>query len=295
MKRKYLSKMFAVAMTAVMVFGSNGLSALAADGTAATAPKDTEGNDITPSTGEATAEYDTTVQDSRWSVTNDDDATAATADTQADISIWAKVVEHGDYVYKVDIAWGAMKFEFNNQAGKWDTESHTYVAKDGGVSAEWTVDNYIDAENNLIEVENHSNWAVDTSFTYTHDGADFNTQKDSPNAVRGHFFLDNADAVTASKVLTGSATVEDALTGSLMLGHQDSSNATRYGGAAGGQELDGTPVVGVEAYTDGSCKRKVYFTFNGTPDIGSLGNEIKTDFTKVGVITVTITPTVVTP
>lgn len=287
MKRKFLSKMFAMTMATVMVFGSNGLSALAADGTAADAPKDGDG--IAPSTGKATAEYDTT-EDTGWSVTDDDDATAADADTQTDISIWAKVVEHGDYVYKVDIAWGAMKFEFNNQAGKWNTESHTYEATDAGVEAEWTVDDYIDAINNEIVVENHSNWAVDTTFTYTHDGAAFNAQQDSPDAVRGHFFLDNADAVMASKVLTGSATVVDALTDALTLGHQDAANATKYGGTVAGETLDGTQVSPVAENVDGSCKRKVYFTFNGTPDVGSLSEELKTDFTKVGVITVTIEP-----
>ena len=280
-----------MAMATVMVFGSNGLSALAADGIAADAPKGTEGGeDVTnPSTGKATAEFDTS-EDEDWRVTDDDDDKAAAADRQTDISIWAKVVEHGDYVYKVDIAWGAMKFEFNNQAGKWNTETHTYDATNAGVEAEWTEEGYIDEVNNLIEVENHSNWAVDTTFTYTHDGAAFNAEQNSANAVRGYFFLDNADAKTAAKVLTNSATVENALETALTLGHQDVSNATKYGGTIEGTTLDGTNVAAVGENAEGSCKRKVYFTFNGTPDIGSLSNELKTDFTKVGVITVTIAP-----
>lgn len=295
MKRKYLSKMFAMAMAAVMVFGSNGLSALAADGDEANAPQGTAAGDgVVVSTGEAIAEFDTT-EDAGWSVINDDDTDAAANDTTADISIWAKVVEHGDYVYKVDIAWGAMKFEFNNQAGKWNTDTHTYDPKDDNVEAEWTEEDYIDAENNLIEVENHSNWAVDTTFSYTHDGASFNTDTNSGDAVRGHFFLDNDAAVTASKVLTNSATVSNALTTALTLGHQDKSNATKYGGSVGGEELDGTNVPAVTAYEEGSCKRKVYFTFNGTPDVESLDDAIKTDFIKVGVITVTIVPWEETP
>ena len=287
MKKKLLSKMVALAAT-VLVLSSNGLTAFAADGTAATGPKgDTEA--AVQSTGAATAKWDTTVDESTWSVTNDDDGEAAATDTQTDISIWAKVVEHGDIVYKVDIEWGAMKFEFNNQAGKWNTDTHTYDA-DGGVSAEWTVEDYINEVNNQIKVVNHSNWAVDTTFSYAHEGTLFNSDASGADAVRGHFFLTNADAVTASKVLTGSATVENALTTALTLGHQDADNATKYGGTVDGEALDGTDIPAVAENADGSCTRYVYFTFNGTPDIANMDDALKTDFTKVGVITVTIEP-----
>ena len=79
------------------------------------------------------------------------DVDEANDKSSADISILAKVVEHGDIVYKVDIEWGAMKFEFNNQAGKWNTNTHTYDATAEGISAEWTVDGYINEENNEIK------------------------------------------------------------------------------------------------------------------------------------------------
>lgn len=279
MKRKYLAKMFAMAMAAVMVFGSNGLSALAADGTEADAPKDEAG--VKPSSGKAVAEREGDV----WKVTDDDDATAAENDSETNISIWAKVVEHGDYVYKVDISWGAMKFEFNNQAGKWNTEQHIYEAVEGGVGAEWTEDGYIDGTNNKITVVNHSNWAVDTNFTYNHEGTAFNKDSNSANAVRGHFFLENDAAKVAAKVLTDSARVDNALTEVLTLGHQDASNAVKYGGSVNGED-----VVQVTTNEEGSCERDVFFTFNGTPDSNDLDEAIKTDFTKVGVITVTISP-----
>lgn len=289
MKKKLLSKMVALAAATVLVLSSNGLTAFAADGEAATGPKgDTEAT--VQSTGAATAEWDTTVDESTWSVTNDDDDTAAASDTQTDISIWAKVVEHGDIVYKVDISWGAMKFEFNNQAGKWNTESHTYEETDAGVSQEWTVDEYIDAKNNKITVTNHSNWAVDTTFSYAHEGTPFNQDTTATDAVRGHFFLTNEAAVTASKVLKGSATVQSALTEKLTLGHQDADNATKYGGTVGGEALDGTDIPAIDTNAEGSCTRYVYFTFNGTPDIANMADALKTDFTKVGVITVTIAP-----
>ncbi len=291
--KKRLAKMVAMATATVLVLGSNSLAAFAADGDAATGPKgDTEAT--VQSSGAATAEWDTTVDASTWSVTNDDDAIAAATDTETDISIWAKVVEHGDIVYKVDISWGAMKFEFNNQAGKWNTETHTYDANNG-VKAEWTVKDYIDATNNKITVVNHSNWAVDTTFSYAHADTFFNADQNGADAVRGHFFLDNVDAVTASKVLTNSATVEKALTNKIMLGHQDKANKLNYGGEEAGNSLSEGAFDGVTPNAEGSCTKNVYFTFNGTPDFENMDDALKADFTKVGVITVTIEPTPTTP
>ena len=295
MKKKLLSKMVAMTTAMVLVIGGNSLTAFAADdGNAADAPKGETGTKA--SSGAATAAWDTTDDgQTGFNVVGDDDNTAADgADTSTDISIWAKVVEHGDIVYKVDIEWGAMKFEFNNQAGKWNTDTHTYDAN-GGVSAEWTVEDYIDEINNQIKVVNHSNWAVDTTFSYAHEGTLFNTDATGADAVRGHFFLTNDAAVTASKVLTGSATVENALTTALTLGHQDADNATKYGGTVDGEALDGTDIPAIVENAEGSCTRYVYFTFNGTPDIANMDDALKTDFTKVGVITVTIAPWENTP
>lgn len=289
MKRR-LAKMVAMATAMVLVIGSNSLTAFAADdGIAVTTPQGGEGTKV--SSGEATAAWDKTdVNQTGFNVVGDDDDTAADgADSSTDISIWAKVVEHGDIVYKVDIEWGAMKFEFNNQAGKWNTDTHTYDAKNG-VKAEWTVDKYIDEENNEIKVVNHSNWAVNTTFSYAHQGTLFNVDETGDDAVRGHFFLTNEAAVAASKVLKNSATVNNALTTALTLGHQDADNATKYGGTIVGEALDGTEIPAVAENAENSCTRYVYFTFNGTPDIADMADALKTDFTKVGVITVTIAP-----
>lgn len=284
--------MVALAAATVLVLGSNGLTAFAADdGTAADAPQG--GTGIKKSSGEAFATWDTTDKTKTdFNVVGDDDNTAADGtDTSTDISIWAKVVEHGDIVYKVDISWGAMKFEFNNQAGKWDPDQHTYVATEGRVGAEWTEEGFIDGINNEIIVENHSNWAVDAKFTYTHEGAAFNAEQGA-NAVRGHFFLTNDAAVTASKVLENSETVVDALESDdvLTLGHQDKSKKDMYGGTEDGESLSEGAFDGKDENTVGSCLRKVYFTFNGTPDIANMDEDLRTDFTKVGVITVTIEP-----
>lgn len=206
-------------------------------------------------------------------------------DHKADIGVNAKILEYGDVVYKIDISWGAMKFEYKNKTKKWDPESHEYVDNDlRDVSGEWLEDDYIDGENNKITVVNHSNAQVNASFAYGHD-LDLNTGKSlfnadpsDANAVRGHFFLDNDDAKTAAEVLEGSATVQNGLAGALTLGHQDALNAYGYGGDENSKGAEG------------SCERYVYFTFNGTPD-SNLEGAVIADFTKAGTITVTITPT----
>ena len=291
MKRKLFSKMAAMAMATVLVFGSNSLAASATEnnplvdiGKEATLPAgetaDPEDENARSSNGKAYAELDTTLGQESFKVVGDDDATTAEAtDDTTDISIWAKVVEHGYVVYKVDISWGAMKFEFNNQSGKWNTTTHEYDDT-GETTAKWTEEGFINGTNNQITVVNHSNAAVNATFNYAHVENAFNAAPDSDDAVRGHFFLDNAKAIEASKQLKGTnVAIEGELDEALMLGHQDASNPIGYGGGS---------VLENEA---GSHTRKVYFTFNGTPDIGALGDDIKTDFTKVGVITVTIAPT----
>lgn len=298
MKKNLLKKTVAFAVAAALIFGGSSISAFAADnGNAATTPKGAGGTK--DSSGVAYAVKDTTEGDAEFYVTGDDDNTAAgvKTDTATDIGIWAKVVEHGDLVYKVDISWGAMKFEFNNQAGKWNTQTHEYDAA-GGVSQEWTEAGFIDGTNNLITVVNHSNGAVDATFTYAHDGATntaFNTQqnREADSAVRGYFFWENVHAKAAAKNINDStaATVENELAASFMLGHQDATKLENYGGSANGQTLGGTEVPAVTANTTGSCTRNVYFTFTGKPDAALMTGAITTGFTKVGVITVTIAPT----
>lgn len=278
-KTKLLKKFMPLVLAAIMATGMS-MNAMAAnvnaDGTEVTAPHDGE-QQAGESYGAAifTAEPDTdgTVT---FAVTDDDDAVAAPADTDADINVWAKVTEHGDIVYKIDIEWGSMKFEFDNQTKTWDPDAHQYVdVTDDDGAKEWVVDGYIDGTNNKITVTNHSNAVVNAGFAYAHvlsnTSSLFNSNASGADAVRGHFFTDNANAVTASEVLTGSAAVcTGELTDTIVLNHRDDSNMTGYGG------------------NDGSYTDDVFFTFNGTADDG-LATSLA-DFKKVGVITVTITP-----
>ena len=196
-------------------------------------------------------------------------------DNVADINVQAKVTEYNAAVYKIDIAWGAMQFEFKNDANNWDPDTHQYVT-DEGTNKEWIIDGYVNGENNKITLTNHSNARVNATFAYAHVTDAFNTNPESADAVRGHFFLDNENAKTAAGLLKNSATVQNAMTQPLVLHHLDNKGLVDPGYYATHEENIGS----------------VYFTLNGTPDTAKV--EGYTDFTKVGTITVTITPTEIT-
>lgn len=201
-----------------------------------------------------------------------DDAVKKAVDNVADINVQAKVTEYNAAVYKIDIAWGAMQFEFKNDANNWDPDTHQYVT-DEGTNKEWIIDGYVNGENNKITLTNHSNARVNATFAYAHVTDAFNTNPESADAVRGHFFLDNENAKTAAGLLKNSATVQNAMTQPLVLHHLDNKGLVDPGYYATHEENIGS----------------VYFTLNGTPDTAKV--EGYTNFTKVGTITVTITPT----
>lgn len=195
-------------------------------------------------------------------------------DNVADIEVQAKVTEYNAAVYKIDIAWGAMQFEFKNDANNWDPDTHQYVTYNG-TNKEWIIKDYVDGENNKITLTNHSNARVNAEFDYDHVTDAFNADSTSANAVRGHFFLTNEAAVTAAGILENSATVQDPID-SLVLHHLDRDELVDKGFYA----------------TNGENTDSVYFTLNGTPDTAKVQGY--TDFTTVGTITVTITPTEIT-
>ncbi|MEG0321665.1 MAG: hypothetical protein RR606_05700, partial [Oscillospiraceae bacterium] len=136
-----------------------------------------------------------------WEVVNDDDAIAKATDIGADINVWAKVVDSGSKIYKVDLAWGAMKFEYKDSSGQWNTTTHKYEAAPDNTKG-WTEAAYLDGTNNKVAVTNHSNNAINAAFAYAMNGEKFNDANGLNNVV-GHFFDTNAKAVTASKVLDG--------------------------------------------------------------------------------------------
>ncbi|MBQ5884560.1 MAG: hypothetical protein IIW72_08525, partial [Clostridia bacterium] len=139
-------------------------------------------------------------------------------DNVANIEVQAKVTEYNAAVYKIDIAWGEMKFEFKNDANNWNPDTHRYETYDG-TNKEWIIKDYVDGENNKITLTNHSNARVNAAFAYAHEANAFNADSESTNAVRGHFFLTNVDAVTAAGILENSATVQNAISTPLVLQH----------------------------------------------------------------------------
>lgn len=281
MKKKLLSMLLAAVMVTAL-----SVPAFAVDGDEATAPKGETGTNVNASTGAATVSGDGTT----WNIANDDDSLAAADDHNgADINVWAKVVDSSTPTYKIDIAWGAMKFEYTSGEGTWDTTTHTYT---GGTGAgAWTEASYLDGTNNKVTVTNHSNHAVDAGFAFAFSTNFFNDTQTSDNAVVGNFFADNTKAVAASKVLTGThtggavadAAVSDKLTGSKVT----LDTADKYNSKKDATTTD--TATNVEA---GARPADVFFAFSGTPDQGK-GATLDT-FKKVGVITVTVAPNTAT-
>lgn len=213
----------------------------------------------------------------------DDDATPKATDVGgADINVWAKVIDSSTKIYKVDLAWGAMKFEFNSGSGQWDTENHEYTG--GGGTAEWTVTDYLDGTNNKIDVTNHSNNAIDAEFAYAMESQAFNDAA-SNDAVAGHFFKTNTEAMAGALILTGTynggtetAAVPDQLAGNkISLATADAYNSSAT-----------DPTDDTDNQLAGARTDSVHFAFSGTPDLGR-GAALQ-NFAKVGVITVTVAP-----
>jgi hypothetical protein len=208
-----------------------------------------------------------------------------------DIAVEARIIGEADTVYYVDISWGAMKFTFDFGDGTWNPATHTYIGSTSFTG--WAEDNtdimsagmdstpeaYLDGENNKIVVTNHSNDGIILEFEYAHDASV--TFNDDPaltaDYVEGGFYASNADAVTASEVLTGVLTDPD------------------YSGPTLADDGTGNPILIPSAvgydntdYASADLDFAVYFAYSGTPDADRVG-AIST-YTQTGTITVTITP-----
>lgn len=261
-------KKLAKLATITCLSASMSITAFAATGGEATSPA---GSGLAgASTGAGTISKDSGAADFTT-----DDGFDGTATDNTDINVWAKVTDKGTIVYKVDLAWGAMKFEYTSGSGVWDPGTHTYNG--GAGQAEWIETGYLDGTNNKLDITNHSNGGIDAGLAFSFAGTSFNATTTSDNAVVGNFFATNANAVTASKTLTGThnAGAPSPVTNSI--NKVQLLTADNSGSAAAGTET----------------KAQAYFAFSGTPDEGK-GAELD-NFKKVGVITVTIAPTVQAP
>lgn len=245
-----MKKLVSTAIALILIMALS-IPALAEDGVEPAAP--------TGGTATANSSNGTT-----WVVAGDDDAIISTSDTETNINVWAEVKDTGTKVYKVDLTWGEMKFEYNSGT-KWNVDSHTYTAVEG-ITAGWQTASYVNGTNNKITVTNHSNEAIEAAFAYAMTATNlFNADAtaSNPTHVVGNFFADNEKAVAASAVSTV-ANITDTLMNSKI----------PVASADDGTEI-GSPKTG-----------NVFFAFSGTPDTGTGAN--LDDFTKVGVITVTI-------
>lgn len=85
---------------------------------------------------------------------------AVTDDGGMGTDVQGKVIETDDTpVYKLDVSWGSMRFQFSAQKG-WDPDTHTYST---GTQGHWNAEDF-DGTNNGIIVANHSNADVEIDF-----------------------------------------------------------------------------------------------------------------------------------
>lgn len=275
MKKKSL---IAIGMAFCMTAGMTctAFAAVAGDGAGALNPVG-DGSSEQESTGKA---YMTSSDGTTFNTENDDDSDAKADDVGgADINVWAKVVDKGTKVYKVDLAWGAMKFEYNSGSGQWNTATHTYDNTGSG-AAIWTA-SYIDGTNNKLAVTNHSNNAIDAGLAYAMSNATaFNDTTTADDSVIGYFYADNDTALAGSQKLTNTFASGAAVANANAIAKLQLPTADEYTPKDG--STNGT------LQTAGARTTNTYFAFSGKPDEGR-GTTLDT-FKKVGVITVTVAP-----
>lgn len=202
-------------------------------------------------------------------VDGDDDDLDSSSDTegQNDIAVNAKIIKPGEY-YSVTVQWGNMQFVFD-RSGTWNPDTHEYVRTE---DENWDIDGYVDAVNNKITVTNNSNANVDVkaeySHTYSNSSTYFNADPTQQNAVYGYLFSTNEAARTCATITDSNA---------YNYSNVDSIDATW-------QTLDWYSSDDEEQ--TGTYETQYYFTFCGSPD-ETVSME---DWTKVGVITLTVTP-----
>lgn len=237
---------------------------------------------------------------------DDDSVTRDSDDVAADIGVWAKVNVTGSIVYKIDINWGDMKFEYRNTDQVWNPATHLYETSNA--TAGWVIDGYVNGTNNEVTVWNHSNASVDVAYYYEHtlvnEGADslFNDgwtnletlrgtgsltadQTTASNKlVRGHLSLTNDEAIAFTQYDTSSLT--KSITGAEDILIEEKA-WTAPSATTNKQNLPICPVgASVEAGTVPSTS--AYFTFNGVPDYTS--GATLSDFTRVGTLSVLVAP-----
>jgi len=206
-------------------------------------------------------------------------ANLASGDGQ-EIDVEAQIIDGEKRIrYNIEIAWGDMQFVYSRAGEIWNPTTHKYVV-DPTATGKWVVEDYLDNNNNRIVVANHSNSAVNTSFTYANEAAAFNAALGADN-VTGGFYASAAAAQAAALWLTfptGQGGYNAVGTTAPLLytaDGRDPAKITPAGGLTYTSGITGAPFA-----------TEAFFTFSGTPD----ASKTITTMTKVGTITVVVTP-----
>jgi len=242
----------------------------------------------------------------------DDTDTSVDTDTDTafyyDIDVSAVVMDAKAKVnYYIDIEWGGMAFAFGFTSKVWDPVDHVYINLPAGSPVgEWLEDNttikytgeatyyYLDGINNKVTVINHSNAAVNPVFDYDMlpgNGTNLSLFNAAAglNLVVGGFYYTNAAALTGAGILTGTAITAPAPNHLVMLPLYTAD------GRSPGHVVDvdgvGLTIDDIDPLNPGLVSQ-VYFAFSGTPDVvpATPTDPINLTLTKVGTITVTLTP-----
>lgn len=102
-------------------------------------------------------------------------------------------------LYKVEISWGNMKYNYSTAATEWDTEQHKYVAT-GTESGGFTP--LAGGTSDCITVRNSSNAAVTAAFTF--EGATADTTNITAN-ITGGFAASSAGETVADSLILDTA------------------------------------------------------------------------------------------
>lgn len=102
-----------------------------------------------------------------------------------------KAGSSADKVYKVDISWGSMEFNYTDgNQGTWNPETHTY---DGVTSGKWSCEK----DANKITVVNHSNDSINSELAFKAAG--------NYSSIAGEFTDGKGSEITSLSLPTAEA------------------------------------------------------------------------------------------
>lgn len=199
------------------------------------------------------------------------------------ITVKAQTSGGDEIKYDVDIAWGAMQFEYD-YGSTWDTTTHSYTIGSSGKQQGGWVPSYLVQEgtgvtNNMIRVTNNSNFPMQAAFSYEAATGAWDAIRGS---VTGRFSTDanifvtgaGASARTTEAVDNGTAGSADGIL------HMEMDASSLASGDFYYYKSNSAAAEGGTAYT-----QDIFFTLAGKPSKGG-----PTTLEDIGTITVTITP-----